>query len=122
MSPIHHVPGRFRVRVDGVKGSPSNARSIEKSLMGMHGILGATGNPVTGSVVVHYDPKCTDLSSVLEALSKQESACLCLTVRVVRSRAKHPGTVRQRVAGTITHAVVWFLVEEAIKRSLAALI
>jgi hypothetical protein len=63
---IHHLPGRLRLRVPEVKANGSYASSLETRLRTINGIRTAEANPVTGSVLIHYDHEHT--VSVLRAL------------------------------------------------------
>lgn len=53
---VHFVPGRIRIKSDQVKGNESLAREIEAKLAGIDGIHQVSVSPVTGSIVVHFDP------------------------------------------------------------------
>jgi len=54
----HQVPGRIRLKVPKAKDNPEMIEQIRQMFNVIPGVEEVTVNPVTGSVVVHYD---TDL-------------------------------------------------------------
>lgn len=65
MSVMHHLPGRLRIRLSGVKGNRVRAHSIERELEVLDGVTDAESNTPTGSVVVRYDPNSPKLNFYL---------------------------------------------------------
>jgi hypothetical protein len=53
---VHALDGRLRIKTTVVKGAPDKARAVEQQLGGCAGITQVTANPITGSVLVHYNP------------------------------------------------------------------
>jgi hypothetical protein len=51
---FHHVPGRLRLKADGLKCDPT-VLALRSELAAASGVRSATGNPLTGSIVVLYD-------------------------------------------------------------------
>lgn len=64
---IHHIPGRIRIRLPDVKGSPEAARRVESELRALEGVRGAQANPITGSVLVRYDAGHFDPTPLIRA-------------------------------------------------------
>ena len=54
---VHAIDGRMRIRIADIKGRPAKARAVEATLRGMRGVLTVTASPVTGSVLIHHDPR-----------------------------------------------------------------
>lgn len=54
---LHALDGRLRIKSPVVKGAPEKARKIEQKIGSCTGITEVTANPITGSVLVHYDPR-----------------------------------------------------------------
>ncbi|MBI2306368.1 MAG: cation transporter [Rhodocyclales bacterium] len=48
------IPGRIRIRDGGLR-QPDRQDRLHLALAALPGVLSCRGNPVTGSVVVHYD-------------------------------------------------------------------
>ena len=53
---VHALPGRLRVRVPAIKKAPEVAARIEQTLRQHEAVVNVAASPVTGSVLVHYDP------------------------------------------------------------------
>jgi hypothetical protein len=53
----HYIPGRIRIRVSKVKGNASLAEDIRQNFSAIAGIHKVEANPLTGSVLVEYDPQ-----------------------------------------------------------------
>lgn len=53
----HYIPGRVRVRISKVKGNASLAEEIRQNFSAIAGIQKVEANPLTGSVLVEYDPQ-----------------------------------------------------------------
>lgn len=67
----HDVPGRLRVRSPKLKGNPAQCRTVE-DFLGRHvGVQAVSANPVTGSVVVNYDPKHASSKALMDTLSRE---------------------------------------------------
>jgi hypothetical protein len=52
----HSTPGRIRLKVPHGKGDPDALNAVADSFRGIPGIDRIETNPVTGSVVLNYDP------------------------------------------------------------------
>jgi Heavy metal associated domain 2 len=65
---VHALPGRVRIRVAAIKKAPELALQVEQTLREEPGVAEAVANPVTGSVLVHYDPTRTAPAAVLARL------------------------------------------------------
>ncbi len=57
---VHHLPGRLRLRVSSVKGNPAALAKIADTLGSVDGVSATEVNPVTGGILVHYDPQLHD--------------------------------------------------------------
>jgi hypothetical protein len=63
---VHALDGRLRVRVERIKRDPAAAASVEQSLLTLTGVKKVRANPVTGSVLVFYDPWRIGQNELLE--------------------------------------------------------
>jgi copper chaperone CopZ len=52
----HAIPGRIRLRIPAIKGEPGLSREVQRQLSALPVIRRVEVNPVTGSVLVLYDP------------------------------------------------------------------
>jgi hypothetical protein len=55
----HAIPGRVRLRIPGIKGQPALAREVQQQLSGLKVVRRVEVSPITGSVLVIYDPADT---------------------------------------------------------------
>src|SRR5947199_9531890 len=65
---LHMLDGRLRVKVADVKGSPTGAALVEAELGELQGVNRVSANPLTGSVLVLYDPAQVGVEEIMEAL------------------------------------------------------
>ena len=65
---LHMLDGRLRVKVADVKGSPRVAALVEAQLAEVEGVDEVCANPLTGSVLVLYDPAQVGVEQIMEAL------------------------------------------------------
>jgi hypothetical protein len=55
---LHDIPERFQIEMPDLKANPDLAFQLQKQIIEMAGVRSAKANPLTGSLVVHYD--CSD--------------------------------------------------------------
>jgi heavy-metal-associated domain-containing protein len=114
----HDVPGRLRVKSPKLKGDHTQCRSVQDFVASHDGVHAVAANPVTGSVVVNYDPKCTTSKGIMEILSQggyfhPEKAVT--TDRYINSSA-------QKVGHLVGKAVLGACVEKMFEGSALSLI
>ncbi|MDD3581729.1 MAG: hypothetical protein PHW74_11995 [Desulfobacca sp.] len=61
---VHALPGRIRLRVAEVKNNPGFAQAIKNCLSSIVGIRRVESNPLTGSLLVVFDPQKVKFSSL----------------------------------------------------------
>lgn len=68
VTPVHtRVPGRARVRIEGLRGSPALGEVLHKAFKGDRRVGLVSANPVTGTALFLYDP-ARALSELLDRL------------------------------------------------------
>lgn len=67
---VHFLPGRVRVKLSGLKGNTALAREVQHTLVAIDGIQHVEVSPITGSVLVLYDPGMAE-SFTLESLKAE---------------------------------------------------
>jgi len=72
---VHFLPGRVRVKLPGLKGSTALAREVQYTLVAIDGIQHVEVSPITGSVLVLYDPGMAE-SFTLESLKAEAVSSL----------------------------------------------
>ena len=114
---VHHVPGRMRIRTPLLKRNEKRAQAVRALVTAQTGVKTADVNTVTGSVVIHYDPKRTTSTALFDLL-KQEGCAgaadhTAATGIVSRGNALSPGAGK---------AVIGVVVENLLKHSATALV
>jgi hypothetical protein len=70
---FHHVPGRLRLRAEGLKRDPAKLEAIRSEFAAVPGVRSATTNRLTGSVIVDYDPLVLAPDTLSAALREYRS-------------------------------------------------
>jgi hypothetical protein len=65
----HHLPGRLRVRSALLKGNARAAEETQRHLGEISGVKSTSANPLTGSVLLEYDPELILPSKVADVLA-----------------------------------------------------
>jgi Heavy metal associated domain 2 len=119
---VHHVPGRLRVRIPSIKGNLAEASSLEKRIRAQRGVKNVQTSPLTGSVLVHYDPETAGVSTLSQIV-----LCLAATEPFSRALPTTPHTAAnrrtgQQIATRVAAAVVRRVMEVAVERAAVTLI
>jgi Heavy metal associated domain 2 len=117
--PIHHVPGRLRIKILQIKGRPEEATRFAARIESMRGVRAVAANAVTGSVVIHYDPRTTGHYAILAVLQADVSS------RSVATPARKPQvqrTLLKPAAEKLGHRLARSIIETLLERSAMALI
>ncbi len=67
---MHLTPGRLRLRMPERRGDEAFARQVEQLLAPIPGVTQVHANPVTGSVLVRFDPRQMDAQQILAKLER----------------------------------------------------
>ncbi len=68
---VHALTGRLRIKIPELKGNPVKAQEVENQFNLMTGMQQVSANPVTGSLLLLYDPhllKQEEIFAVLKEL------------------------------------------------------
>ncbi len=65
---VHHVPGRIRLHAPIIKKLPIATLKRLADLPVPEGINNVSANPVTGSIVIAYDPALVDILEYLKGM------------------------------------------------------
>ncbi|MGE0679453.1 MAG: HMA2 domain-containing protein [Candidatus Binatia bacterium] len=121
---IHALEGRLRVKSASVKGSRQKAQEIEAHFREHDGITEVVANPLTGSILFHYDSRCIDQQQILDALhmlghvSKDDAVRRQSHLQPVHVTVKIPEDFGQKLIKTVVTSTV----EAALQRLVYALI
>jgi hypothetical protein len=66
------IPGRLRLRMPERRGDELFARLVKQALAALAGVTQVRANPVTGSVLVLYDPRQTDAPQLRAELERRQ--------------------------------------------------
>ena len=69
--PVHHVPGRLRLRGPRLEGNAERFDRLRVTLSAAPGVHSVEMRPRTGSVVVHYDPERADPEALVSLAADQ---------------------------------------------------
>ena len=99
---VHSVPGRVRLHLPSLSGHPH--RHIEAHLRRVPGVRSAQGNPLTGNVLIRFDPDATNERTLLAAAEAVEPATTAAGKDVQEPapppalRERHGPALRARIA------------------------
>jgi hypothetical protein len=108
---VHALEGRLRIKIPEVKAAPSQAREVESHLQLLTGMEEVAANPLTGNVLILYDPTLLREDQIISTL--QELGFL----EEASPRSKGDG-----MAERLTSVVASSLMEVALTRLVTALI
>lgn len=82
---VHHVPGRVRFKVPGLREDEILMRALPRVLGAYDGVERVDVRLASNSVVVRYDPSCVDCRELARAVNQE------LAASAVRLEMNHPG-------------------------------
>jgi len=65
---LHVLEGRIRVKIPEVKGAPGKAGDVERHVRALSPAIDVRANPVTGNVLLVFDPDSISKDRILELL------------------------------------------------------
>jgi Heavy metal associated domain 2 len=68
---VHHIPGRLRIRIASLRNNPRQIDTV-RTLLDVNGAEKIRVNPLTGSVVVTYDPEAISGQALLGMLEAND--------------------------------------------------
>ncbi|HEY3908623.1 MAG TPA: hypothetical protein VGM07_01880 [Stellaceae bacterium] len=121
---IHHVPGRLRLRIARLKASPRACDDALAAIAEIPGVVDASANPDTGSLLIHYDrhraaPEALWRALCDHGLARGESA---IRTGGPAMRAMFRDQPANGPADQIFRAVARVVVETLVARSAAAIL
>ncbi|MGB8990993.1 MAG: HMA2 domain-containing protein [Desulfobaccales bacterium] len=67
---IHSLEGRLRIKIPQVKGAADKALEVEAHLQHFAGVESVTANPITGNVLILYNPRLIDQWRLIPSLKE----------------------------------------------------
>jgi len=65
---VHHVPGRIRFKIPELNGNDGMAQSLQDLIEVQDGVKRVEIRDAASSIIVHYDPACTDIADLARCL------------------------------------------------------
>jgi hypothetical protein len=119
---VHHVPGRLRVKAPALKRNPALAARTCSRVTAVEGVSGADANPVTGSLIVTYDPLRVDPRVLLQRLAEDGVIRRNVGLPEPDQAGLDVGRLAAGATGNLGNALVGVLVEKLVERSALALV
>lgn len=116
---VHALEGRLRIKIPKIKGAAGKAQEAEHYLRQFTGVEEVSANPITGNVLVLYNPRLTEQGQIFSFF--REKGYLTQP-NPGGNRANHPAPVPQGVVEKVTATVAATLMEVALSRLVGALI
>jgi hypothetical protein len=67
---VHALTGRLRIKLPEIKGNPMKAQEIENHFHLITGMQQVSANPVTGSLLLIYDPHLLQQEEIMAVLKE----------------------------------------------------
>jgi Ca2+-transporting ATPase len=103
---LHALDGRIRVKLAGVKGSPATASLADERLRRCDGVVDVTANPITGNVLIIYDPARVKQATLMEELRPFSVESSDSGSRATPRSGHDRPTAAQRLAETVMSTVL----------------
>ncbi|WP_159726745.1 HMA2 domain-containing protein [Methylosinus sp. Ce-a6] len=120
---LHHVPGRLRVRLAGLRGYARAIVPLHSELLAIPGVKSASIRAHSGSVTIFYDRGCFEIESfwsTLRRLGYLDAASQ--TAESASPSSSRMNAVAATATATIAEAIVGEVVKHVLGRSAGALI
>jgi hypothetical protein len=116
---VHALEGRLRIKIPKVKGSAGRAQEVEQHLRQFTGVEDASANPITGNVLILYDPRLTEQGQIFSSLKEKE---YLTKPNSGGNLSNNPASTPQGVVEKVTATMTAILMEVALSRLVSALI
>ncbi len=112
---VHALEGRLRIKIPVVKGAAGQAQRVESHLRQSAGVQYVSANPITGNVLILYNPGLIDQRQIISSL--KEAGFLSQS-----TATNNPASAPQGVVEKLTATVAATLMEVALSRLVGGLI
>ncbi|MGO9378988.1 MAG: HMA2 domain-containing protein [Dissulfurispiraceae bacterium] len=103
---IHNVPGRLRLRSEILKGNHFAADAVRIALSTIPGIGIVEINPVTGSILVHFNHQAVNPEDIISLLERKGY--------FDRTKANNADKIIYRGTNTLIKSIVGILIGNAL--------
>jgi copper chaperone CopZ len=108
---LHHVPGRLRLKTRSLKNSEAKAAEIRALFAQLPGIKSIEINPVTGSMLVHYDTAGITSAKILGFLVANSVITSIPEARPRLAPRLLAGSMAERATDNLADVVSMFLAD-----------
>jgi cation transport ATPase len=108
--------GRLRIKITGLKRSPERASGIESHLRTVDGVTQVNANPLTGNLLVLFEPEDTSHDTIVHHLKQQGY------FKTPQKSPKLDGNTYNGVTKAVSDMIIQMAVEAALKRLIFAVI
>ncbi len=116
---VHALEGRLRIKIPKVKGAAGQAQKVERHLRQSAGVEYVSANPITGNVLILYNPRLIEQGHIITSL--KEAGYLAHSSRAAIG-ATNPSSPPHGVVEKVTATMAATLMEVALSRLVGALI
>ena len=94
---VHHIPGRVRFKISDLRDSSTLAQALCKGLESMPGVKWVEIRPASSSLIVHYEPRLTDVKALVAFIEGEETRAHGETVNALVDLINADNTVAKSV-------------------------
>ena len=113
---VHTAEGRLRIKITGLKRSPETSATVESNLRSLDGVNHVNANPLTGNLLVLFEPEDTNHEQIINHLKQQGY------LKTSQKAPKAVGGEFNGVTKAISEMIIQMAVEAALKRLIFAMI
>jgi Heavy metal associated domain 2 len=123
---VHHIPGRLRIRVQGLARTGDGGEQLRAQLAELDGVRLVTVNCRAGSVTVVYDPDTVQPAVILGRIAGRPGMPpgMSLSIRPAAAPAPNPliAASATKIGGLFGRALVDALLAKGVERSVRLLV
>lgn len=94
---VHHIPGRIRFKISDLRDSSTLAQALCKGLESISGVKWVEIRPASSSLIVHYEPRLTDVKALVAFIEGEEVRAHGETVNALIDLINADNTVAKSV-------------------------
>ncbi|MBV8095104.1 MAG: hypothetical protein JO110_18115 [Acetobacteraceae bacterium] len=116
---VHDIPGRLRFIAPCLKGNRQQLAALGKRVRVLNNVTAASVNPITGSLIIHYDSDAAVRARILQHIRAEHEA-LERTPAAARFQEAPAGHIRA-ATDFVADALANWLVERVVQCAVSAL-
>jgi cation transport ATPase len=112
---LHITDGRLRIKIAELKRSPRRASSVERELRATKGVRQVKANPLTGNLLVLFEPGITSHQQIINHLGR-------MGFRNTQVPGRTAGGAYDGLSRALSEMIIKFAIEAALTRLILVLI